>query len=260
MWRVLDGEDRAVSIPADRVMLTRLLAERLDVQVGDRVVVERKDGDHAVLGVTVAALVDDRAGMNAFMQLDTLAHAFGEEPRASVVLLAIDRTQRGRLLDALADVPAVVGIADAREIREALAAQMGEVMLVWTMIVILFAVVIAVGVIYNNARVALSERARDLATLRVLGYTRTEVSTVLLGQLAWQTIVALPLGLLFGYGLATLFMSLMDPEQYRMPATVAASTYALAALVVIGASLLTGVVVKRRLDHIDLNDALKARD
>lgn len=258
--RVLDGDAEPVAVPARGLLLGEALADRLGVGVGDLVTVERKDGDHRTLAVTVTALTDERTGMNAYMDLDALARALGEEPMASTALLQIERGARAALLRALADVPAVAAIVEVREIRDAMEKQTGEVMWVWVLITFTFSAVIAVGVIYNNARIALSERGRDLATLRVLGYTRDEVATVLLGQLAVNVVVAIPLGLAFGYGLATVFMASMDPEQFRYPAIVAPETYGLAAMITIGSMLVTSIVVRRRLDAIDLVSALKARD
>jgi putative ABC transport system permease protein len=258
--RVLDGEARPVRLPADGVMLTELLGERLGLEPGDRVQIERLDEQRGSFEVTVTALVDERMGMNAYMDLDALARALGEAPVMTAVLLQVEEGSRGRLLHRLADVPAVVQVAEVVSVRDAFQAQSGGMIVVMTLIVVGFAAVIAVGIIYNTARIALSERNRDLATLRVLGYTRAEVAQMLLGQLAVYVIVALPLAMIAGHALITLLMSQVDPEQYRFPTVVSPATYAFASLVVIGASLATGLVVRRKLDHIDLVSALKARD
>lgn len=258
--QVLDGHGHPVPLPERGVLLTDLLGRRLGVGPGDLVTVERLDGDHAIVQVPVAGLVDDRLGMNAYMELDALAGALGEEPRMSGVLLGIDRRQRDRLVATLAEVPGVVLVTEPRSLRDAFDAQSGQMMTVWTLIVVVFGSVIAVGVVFNTARVALSERSRDLSTLRVLGFTRAEVATVLLGQLAVQVALALPLGMLVGHGLAVLMMSSVDPEQFRFPPMVSPATFAFASLVVVGSALATALVVRRRLDRIDIVSALKARD
>lgn len=258
--RILDRDDRPRPVPSEGLLLTDVLGERLGVAAGDRVLVERKDGDRRTLELPVAGLVEDPMGMNAYLDLDALARALGEEPMLSAVLLQIEHPSRDALLRALGDIPNVVMVSEAAEVREAIDAQTGDVMTTWTLIVVLFGAVIAVGVVYNNARIALSERGRDLATLRVLGYTRREISIVLLGQLAIHTAIAIPLGGLFGYGLASALMGSMDPEQFRMATIVNPSTYAFASLVVLGSSFATALVIRRRLDTIDLVGALKARD
>jgi putative ABC transport system permease protein len=261
--QVLDAGGRPVPLPAEGAMMTQLLAERLRVHPGDTLRIERLDGDHAVFQLTVARLVDDRMGMNLYMDLPQLAHALGEEPQLGGVFLGIargDPTARARLMRALADVPAVVSVTEPHSFRETYEAQSGKMMLTWTLIVVLFGSVIAVGVVFNTARVALSERSRDLATLRVLGFTRQEVSTVLLGQLGVQVILALPIGTACGYVLASLLMGTVDPEQFRFPVIVSPATYAFASLVVLGSAIATAVVVRRKLDRIDIVSALKARD
>jgi putative ABC transport system permease protein len=194
------------------------------------------------------------------MDLPALDRALGEEPRLSGVLLDIDRAQRDPLLEALSEVPGIILVTEPPSMREAFDAQSGQMMLVWTLIVVAFGSVIAVGVVFNTARVALSERTRDLSTLRVLGYTRREVATVLLGQLAVQVVLALPIGMGIGYLLASLFMSQMDPEQYRFPAIVSPATYAFSSLVVLGSAIATAALVRRKLDRVDIVSALKARD
>jgi putative ABC transport system permease protein len=258
--RVLDGAGDPVPLPERGVMLTALLAERLDLRPGDLVTCERLEGEHQRFEVPVTALIDDRLGLNAYMELDALDRALGEEPQLSGVLLDIDRGQRDPLLRRLAEVPGVILVNEPPALRDAFDAQTGRMMMVWTLIVVVFGSVIAVGVVFNTARVALSERSRDLSTLRVLGYTQREVATVLLGQLAVQVLLALPIGMLVGYLLAALFMSQMDPEQYRFPAIVSPATYAFASLVVLGSAIATAALVRRKLDRIDIVSALKARD
>jgi putative ABC transport system permease protein len=263
MHQVLDGAGRPVTLPDDGAMMTALLAEKLGVAAGDTLVLERLDGDHASVRVPVARLIDDRLGMNIYMDLPELARVLGEEPQLGGVFLGIargDPEARDRLMRALADVPAVISVTEPRSFRETYEAQSGKIMLTWTLIVVLFGSVIAVGVVFNTARVALSERSRDLATLRVLGFTRREVATVLLGQLAVQVILALPIGMVCGYLLALVLMGSVDPEQFRFPVIVSPATYAFASLVVLGSAIATAVVVRRKLDRIDIVSALKARD
>ena len=178
----------------------------------------------------------------------------------NAVLLQIEHGERDHLLRRLADVPLVVAVTETTSFRDAFQAQSGGMIVVVTLIIVGFAAVISVGVIYNTARTALSERARDLATLRVLGFTQGEVASMLLGQLAVQVAIALPLAMLLGRLLIDMLMSQVDPEQFRFPSVVSAATYAFASLVVLGAALATALVVRRKLDRIDIVSALKARD
>lgn len=132
-------------------------------------------------------------------------------------------------------------------------------MSIMTVIMTVFALVIAVGVVYNNARVALSMRAHDLATLRVLGFTRAEISAILLGELAIQLLVAIPIGLLVGTWLSIQMMSTVDPERYRFEVVISSGTYAFAVSVAVIAGVLSALLVRNRLDHLDLIAVLKTR-
>ncbi len=208
----------------------------------------------------IAATVDDRIGLNAYLEPDALAAVLHEEPRLSMALLQVDHGQRDALMRTLATVPLVIDIVEVAAIRDSFGAQTGQTMTFFTLLVTVLGVVIAVGVVYNHARVSLSERTRDLATLRVLGYQRREVAVVLLGQLVVQVALAIPLGLVFGALMAAALMSATDPEQYRFAVVIAPRTYGFAALVIAGATFATALVTRRRLDRIDLTGALKARD
>jgi putative ABC transport system permease protein len=115
-------------------------------------------------------------------------------------------------------------------------------------------------VVYNNARVALSLRSRDLASLRVLGFTRAEVSRTLLSELGLQVLLALPLGFLIGNWLTAMVVGTIHPERYRFPVVLSPRTYAFAALVVLLSSVVSALLVRRQLDRLDLIGVLKSRE
>jgi putative ABC transport system permease protein len=137
---------------------------------------------------------------------------------------------------------------------------MGETILIFTFINTLLAGVIAFGVVYNSARIALSERSRELASLRVLGFTRAEISYILLGELSVLTFTAIPLGFIIGYGMCAYISESMKTDLFRIPLVVAANTYSFAAVVVLVAACISGLIVRRRLDHLDLIAVLKTKE
>jgi len=132
--------------------------------------------------------------------------------------------------------------------------------LIMSAVLTLFAIVIAVGVVYNNARIALAERAWELASLRVLGFTRAEVSGLLLGELGIGLLIALPLGMLAGEGLVHLIAGLLKSDQFLFPVVIRARTHALAALAVLLAAAASALIVRRRIDRLDMVAALKTRE
>ena len=172
----------------------------------------------------------------------------------------IDTASEAVLTSALKQVPAVGAVASKRVVLENFRQMMDENMGVMLTFNILFAGVIAFGVVYNAARVSLSERSRELASLRVLGFTRAEISLILLGELAILTVCSLPLGAMFGHGLTTLLVSSIESEMFRFPSVFDVQAMATSALTVIVASMLSGLLVRRRLDHLDLVGVLKLRE
>ncbi|MEI2421676.1 ABC transporter permease, partial [Arthrospira platensis SPKY2] len=106
---------------------------------------------------------------------------------------------------------------------------------------------IAFGVVYNSARIALSERSRELASLRVLGFTRAEVAYILLGEIGLLTLLAIPLGFGFGRLLSGYLAVAFSSDLYRIPLIVAPSTYALTAAVVLVSFAISGALTWRKL-------------
>jgi putative ABC transport system permease protein len=183
-----------------------------------------------------------------------------EGPTLSGAFLQVDRGADRTLYDRLKATPRVAGVMLKRAAVESLQRTMAEMMRKVQGIYILFASVIAFGVVYNSVRISLSERARELATLRVIGFTRGEVSYILLGELALVTMAAVPLGLALGYGLVAAIIPQMDSEMFRIPVVVSPDTYALAATTIVVATIVSAMVVRRRLDRLDLVEVLKTRE
>jgi len=204
--------------------------------------------------------VPEMMGLNAYMDRRELNRLLGDGDVSTGFVVATLRDQETVLLEASKELPRIAGAwSKATMLRnmEDISARNVRIM---STIMTTFAVVIAVGVVYNNARIALAERAWELASLRVLGFTRAEVSTLLLGELGITIALALPLGMVLGFGLTHLVIDLLKSDQFSFPVVVNARTYAWAALCVVAAGLASALVVRRRIDRLDMVSALKARD
>jgi putative ABC transport system permease protein len=258
--RVMQIDGTAAEVPRRGVALGRSLADVLRAGVGDRVIVERLEGDRRVLELPVTAVIEDLIGNSAYIDEQHLHRLLGEEPAATSAYLAVDGARIDEANAGLRASPWVASVISKRSIVETFIATTGSYSGTMTLIVVGFATVLAVGITYNNARIAVAERGRDLATLRVLGFTRDEVSNILLGELAVQLLLAIPIGLLLGNLAARAILSTLDPELYRWPLVIYARTYAFAVLTVIGAGVLSALLVRRKLDRLDITGALKARD
>lgn len=257
---LLDADGNRRPFPDGGVVLTRKLAEVLTIAVGDSVRVTLREGRPGDAVVEIVGVVDEMLGMQGHMQLDELNALLGEGPVVSQALVQIDPRDFAEFERRLADVPGVLDVASRDALVQRFREQSAELLWVMTLILTLFASVIAAGVVYNNARVAVSVRERDLASLRVLGFTRREISTVLLGEMAVQVLIAIPPGLWLGRQLCVLIASTADPERYRLPIVLSAETYGFATAMILIAATGSALLVRRKLDRLDLIGVLKTRE
>lgn len=258
--RVIDASGNVVSIPASGLVLSRLLAERLGLQTGDEVGVEFLEGKQAQGVTAVSAIIDDYLGLSVIMNRDALWRLSGEQQVINGAFLAIDDRAHSAINRQLKRIPAVTGVTSPEAMLQSFEEQLADSLLVSSGFLLGFAGVIAVGVIYNAARIALSERGRELASLRVMGFHRREVATLLLGEQALLTILAIPLG--WGIGMLVCYALTvgMQTDLYRIPFVTDPRTFIGSGLVVVAAAYLSGRVVRRRLDRANLVEVLKTRE
>jgi putative ABC transport system permease protein len=257
---LLDADLRVQPMPDTGVVLTRNLAERLELRVGDPVTVEVLEDSRPTRTMVVAAIVDEVVGISAYMENHALNRFMREGPRVSGAWLLVDERQRDALVEQLRDTPGVASISRLEAMLDAFEQTSKDMQMTARTILLFFASVIAVGVVYNSARITLSERARELASLRVMGFGKGEVSTILLGEFAVLLLAAIPIGWLLGYYLAVAAMSGVDSDLYRFPIIIQPSTYAFAAIVVLVAGVATALLVRRRVNDLDLVSVLKTRE
>ena len=198
--------------------------------------------------------------MNAYMRLDDLNRLARDGPLVSAAGLLVDRADQPGLLERLKTVPAAAVVIVTRTLLDTFRATTARNALFFTGILTAFAATIAVGVVYNNARIQLAERAWELASLRVLGMTRGEVSLLLLGELALEIAAAIPAGFVLGYWLAALIVSMIIPETFEFPLVIWPHTYLFAGAVTVAAGIASALVVRNRIDNLDLVGVLKTRE
>lgn len=261
LHRSLDRALKPVKVPAGGVVLTDYLADEiLHVKPGDRITVEVLEGRRQVLDVPVLGITKQYFGVSAYMQKDSLNALLREGDVVSGAYLALKPGTEDAVYALLHERPRVLGmVANASAVRS-FYATLGEFILFYNTVATLLAAAIGFGVVYNSARVALSERGRELASLRVLGLTRGEIAYILLGELAVLTLAAIPLGMLVGIGLIWILVLALNGELYRLPLTLTPANYALGASVVLVSALLSGLLVWRKLGRLDLVGVLKTRE
>lgn len=258
--RLIDEDLHTQDVPAAGVLLTGKLAEILGVRPGDMITVEVLEGARPVRTIMVTGTVGELVGMSAYMDSNALNRLMREGATISGAFLSVDPVHAAQLYRTLKQIPAVAGVtireATLRSFEETLA----QSLQIFTTVLVLFACVIAVAMVYNAARIALSERGRELASLRVLGFTRGEVALMLLGEQALLTLFAIPLGYMIGFRICAVVARAYEWELFRLPLVVSSGSYAFAFCVVMGAALLSGLIVRRRLDRLDLVEVLKTRE
>ena len=258
--RVLDADLKPVELPPAGLVLSSKLASLLAVRAGDTVTVEALEGRRRTVAVPVAAVVEEFIGAEAYMDRLALNRLMGEAPVVSGAHLQIDAAQTDVLFRRLKELPMLAGITLRATTVGSFRATVAETMSIVMSFYVMFGGLIAFGVLYNSARITLSERGRELASLRVLGFTRGEVAYILLGELAVLTALALPLGCLLGYGLASVITAGLDSDLFRVPLVIEDSTYGVAVLVVVAAAVVSGAAVGWRVSRLDLIAVLKTRE
>lgn len=257
---LLDTNLKPIYLPSEGIVLNDYLGEILGIKAGDMLTVEALEGSKAISQVPVVALVKLYLGVMGYMDVKALNRLMKEGNAVSGIYLTADAQYQERLYRSFVNMPRVSGtIVRKNEIRNFYDVQ-AKGMLFFTFIATLMACSISIGVVYNNARIALSERSRELSSLRVLGYTRGEISYILLGELALLTLAAIPLGFIIGYALCAYIAVALQSDLFRVPLVIEMKTFALAAAVVLASAAASGLIVRHKLDHLDLVEVLKTRE
>jgi putative ABC transport system permease protein len=258
--RLVDRDGFEIPLPADGLVISRHLADALGAERGRTLTIEGLAGERVRRVVTVALVVDELLGMNAYMDRAALARLLDEAPTVSGAFLTFEPGRELAAQEALRRYPAVGTVTITHAFVARFEATMMQIVVVISAILTLLGMMVVIGVVYNATRILVAEREREFATLRVLGFTRADISESLLLELAVQVLPALGLGALFGYGLAAMAVQLFGPQDLSIPLVVGARTWGLSLAAVLASTIGSALVVRRRLDHLDLVAVLKVRE
>lgn len=257
---IVNGEGKRLPVPASGLVLSSLLAAKLQATTGDRLRLEWLDGKRLETELPITGINVDYLGMGAYMNMEALGTATGNKTLVSGAWLALAADSTTALYARLKQTPGIAGVASPVTMLAAFNAHIAENLRIVSSFMLGFANIIAFGVIYNSARIALAERSRELASLRVMGFHRREVAFLLFGEQFVIMLLALPLGALVGYMLSAAIARSLETETLRVPLIVDPATYVTAALIIVAAVIISMVAVRRRLDRIELVAALKTRE
>ena len=258
--RLLDDKSIPIQMPEEGLLMSEKLAEILGAKIGDEVQVEVLEGRRPTLSIPIRGLVTDFAGVAAYMDISALRRAMMEGDTVNGAYISLDHQHWDEFMREVKETPRAAIVMVKRDQLAAFRQTTGKSIGIIRTLYFVLAVIVAFGVVYNSARIALSERSRELATLRVVGFRLAEVRTVLIGELGILVLCALPVGLLFGRGLAIFIMSSFSTETVRMPILINPATYSIAVIVVLTAAITSFALVSRMLGKLDMVGVLKARD
>lgn len=258
--RLLDDKGNTIILPDEGLVMSEKLAEILGARIGDEVQVEVLEGQRPLRRVAITGLITDYAGVAAYMDIASLRRMMREGDTINGAYLTVDQAKWAEFMREAKDTPRASVVLVKKEQLAAFRNTTGQSIGILRQLYFTLAVIVAFGVVYNSSRIALSERSRDLATLRVVGFSQKEVASVLLGELGLLVLGALPLGLLFGRGLTTFIINSFSTETVRMPLVINPATYSVAVIVVLSAAGLSFLVVSRLIQKLDMVGVLKARD
>jgi putative ABC transport system permease protein len=260
LMRLLDTELKPIHVPPEGVILTDYLAELLHIQPGDLLTIEVLEGNRPIVQVPVVGTAKQYLGVNGYMQREALNRLLQEGYALTGALLSVDKRYQREVYAELKGMPRIAGVVEHESAIRAFYDTLAETILFFAFISTLLGASISFGVVYNSMRIALSERNRELASLRVLGFERGEVAFILLGEMGLLTLAAIPLGMLIGYGLCGYLAFRFDTDLYRIPLVLGLKVYALAALTVIVSAIISGWMIWRNLAHLDMVAVLKTKE
>jgi putative ABC transport system permease protein len=177
-----------------------------------------------------------------------------------MALVEMDEAQVPAFLARTKEIPRITSAIQQKTLIALFQEMMNRTM--WVDLVFLggFAGALAFSIVYNDARIALSERARELATLRVIGFTHQEVARLLFSGLAVEVLVGLPIGSILGALIGATLAPVFSNEEVRFAIPTTARTIAESSLFIVGAALLSTLTVARRIGRLDLIAVLKTRE
>jgi putative ABC transport system permease protein len=260
LQRLIDSQDRPQTLPEHGLLLTKTLADLLGVKAGNILTVEFLQGARRTVEAPVAGTIDEILGISAYLRLDELNRLAGDGGAISAGVLKLDASKRAELYERFKRTPGVGGIMMLQALRKSFDEMLAKSMNTSTFILTSFACVLAFAMIYNGARITLSERARELSSLRVLGMTKREIAVILLGEQAIFCIAAIPLGFLLGIILSTLLAKALSSELYRMPLVFTPANFLFAFAVLVTVAIVSGVIVGRKLATLDMIAVLKTKE
>jgi putative ABC transport system permease protein len=258
--RMVSQDLSTVPVPEHGVVMTKKLADILDSKPGDVVTIEVLEARRPVREVAIAGVVDELLGLSAYMNIDDVAVLMNEERTVTGALLQVDNLRSSELYSKLKQLPVIAGVQLRKAALASFNSTLAESLGVFTIVLVVFSGIIAFAAVYNSARIALSERGRELASLRVLGFTREEVTRMLVAEQGLLVLVALPAGFLIGCWIAKVLSDLYSWELFRMPFIITRESFGFSFVTIAASTIISALIVRQRIRRMDLVSVIKTRE
>jgi putative ABC transport system permease protein len=257
---IVDMAGSVHRVPPRGILLARPLADTLRITGASVVRLEVLEGERRVVMVPVAGIVDDLMGMSAYISLESLTGLTGGDVTLSGGWMRVDPRRAAQTFAALKHLPAVAGVSSRTAALEGFERTIAESFRISLVTTLGFACIIAFGIVYSTGRITLSERARELASLRVLGFTKRETSMMLVGEQGLLTLFSLPLAAGVAFFLAWLIAVRFESTLFRLPVVISPMSQVLGAAAIVLSAAASALLTIRRLGRMDLVSVLKTRE
>ncbi|TGK37697.1 ABC transporter permease [Leptospira andrefontaineae] len=258
--RLINERGQNVPVPEDGVLLNSGLAEKFGIHKGDKLQLEVLEGQRIKTEVEVTGIINEILGQGAYKEIQSLNRLLREGDQINTVALWTDSSKEESLLNELKSYPKISGVSTRSKTLKIFYELMSKSVLATSLIIMIFACIISVGVVYNTALISLSERAFELGSLRILGFTKTEVFIILSGELTIVILASLPLGCLLGYFSGHAILSTVETEGFKIPLFIAPKTYVISIFTVLVTSLFSFWILYVKIKSLDLISVLKVRE
>jgi putative ABC transport system permease protein len=258
LYRLMNSDSSAIQLPMAGIVLSDKLAKILDVSLGDAIFVQVLEDRRQNVKVSVTGITTEFSGTNAYMDRDALHRLLQEDRRISGAFLKIDRLNNLYVYDYLQRIPRTAALSIKSAALQSIRETIKKNQVIMQSFNTIFAAIIALGVVYNMARITMAEQESDLATLRVLGFTQLEVSLMFLGELMTVAVLAIPLGWIVGIGLCYSTVKGFESDLYRIPLVITNKNLLSSAAITLLSAIGSGLVVRRSLSQINLVEVLKS--
>ena len=258
----LNAEGKPIVVPSVGLLMTTRLMEQLKVRVGDYVEVIPVKGERKVHKLPVVEGINSMIGLAVYADYQWLNRTLGQENVINEVRVLVTHDSNGekRFLQKIKEMPNLETLTDLGEQKSALNKQLNGAMRVSAVIMIVFAAVIFLGAILNGTLIALSERRREMATFRTMGYFDKEVGRLFLRENLLNTLIGSLIGLPLGYLMLVASMKGFVSDAYSFPAALDPLSYIYTMVLAVIFVLISQVVVMRNIQKQNWVEALSLKE